>query len=298
MKLKKYLLPLLNPVKLFKAYRYQKKQPKYDKSNRDLELWLYSKILKNDMLHYGYFKDPNIHPLDISIGGVEQAQLDYADLIAQQLPVDKQQILDVGCGMGGLAYILQKKGHDVLAVTPDVNQKKHIDKKYPDISCVKNKFEDFESDQSFDAIIHSESLQYINLQSAIQKVDKLLTSNGYWVVTDYFRLHAKGVNKSGHQHENFLTAIKDSPFQLVKEQDITQNCLPTLRLVNLYVERFLEPITIFGIEKLKVKSPWLYYLTNDLRNALGQKATKELASVDPEKFQAEKKYMLYVLKRK
>ena len=43
----------LNPVNWFKAYQFHKENANYDKSSYDLELYLYSKILKNDMLHWG-----------------------------------------------------------------------------------------------------------------------------------------------------------------------------------------------------------------------------------------------------
>ena len=65
----------LNPVNWFKAYQFHKENANYDKSSYDLELYLYSKILKNDMLHWGYFEDINITPDAISVRDVEEAQM-------------------------------------------------------------------------------------------------------------------------------------------------------------------------------------------------------------------------------
>lgn len=288
---------MLNPVRWYKAYRYQKKQPKYNKANRDLELMLYSKILSNDMLHYGYFDDPNVDPESISIKDVENAQMRYGSLIIEQIQNCEDLILDVGCGMGGLANMMMAKNLKVEALTPDKNQKKHITEKYPNLICHNLKFEDFESDKKFGTIINSESLQYINLDKAFELVDNYLEKGGRWIITDYFRLHESGKNKSGHTYQRFNDAIANSKWKIVHEQDITQNCLPTLKLVNVYVDRFLGPLATFGIEKMKVKMPWLYYLTNDLRDSISAKTEKELASVNPEMFANEKKYMLYVLER-
>lgn len=288
---------MLNPVRLYKAYRYGKKQPKYSKANKDLELMLYGKILKNDMLHYGYFDDPNVVPDTISIADVERAQVRYAEVLAEQVQLLEKPILDVGCGMGGLSNILNKRGLNVEALTPDQNQKKHIGEKYPDITCHHMKFEDFQPTSKFGTVINSESLQYIDLDKAFELVGDLLEDDGRWIITDYFRLTEKGKNKSGHTFEKFRKKIQSSGWVVEKEQDITPNCLPTLKLVNVYVERFLEPLAIFGVEKMKVKMPWLYYLTGDMRDAIAKKADKEMASVDPEKFANEKKYMLYVLKK-
>ena len=66
----------------------------------------------------------------------------------------------------------------------------------------------------------------------------------------------------------------------------------------MYVERFLKPFKHFAYEKLRFKKPWLYYLTNELRSSIDQKIIKQHASIDPEMFLREKKYMLYVLERR
>ena len=77
-------MPLLNPAKWYKAYRFKKSQPAYSKANRDLELQLYGKMLKYDMLHYGYFDDPDVDPETISIKDVENAQKRYAEVIGER----------------------------------------------------------------------------------------------------------------------------------------------------------------------------------------------------------------------
>jgi len=48
---------LLNPVKIIRALIFQKRQKKYKRSKNDLELSLYSRILRNDMLYYGFFEE-------------------------------------------------------------------------------------------------------------------------------------------------------------------------------------------------------------------------------------------------
>ncbi|MFO7495667.1 MAG: class I SAM-dependent methyltransferase [Desulfobacterales bacterium] len=49
-------------------------------------------------------------------------------------------ILDVGCGMGGLAALLKEKNFTVEIWTPNANQKRHVDAKYPAIPCHEIKF--------------------------------------------------------------------------------------------------------------------------------------------------------------
>lgn len=297
MKLKKLLLPLLNPSRWYKAYRFKQSQPPYSKANRDLELQLYGKMLKYDMLHYGYFDDPDIDPETISIRDVENAQKRYAEVIGERVSDKDRPILDVGCGMGGLSSILHSAGYTIEALTPDVNQKKHIAAKYPDITCFHTRFEDFKGSHKYGTVINSESLQYIDLDTAFQQVDALLEAGGKWIITDYFRLVTSGKSKSGHTMEVFKEAISKKGWKIDEEVDITPNCLPTLRLINVYIERFVLPGAAFGVEKMKVKQPMLYHVTGNIREAIAAKAEKEFASVDPKKFAAEKKYMLYVLSR-
>ena len=65
--------------------------------------------------------------------------------------------------MGGLSKILLDKNLKIQALTPDNNQKKYIQSKYPNLILHHMKFEDFKSDKKFGTIINSESLQYIDL---------------------------------------------------------------------------------------------------------------------------------------
>ncbi|MFY0673299.1 MAG: methyltransferase domain-containing protein [Bacteroidia bacterium] len=298
MKIGKLVLPLINPFKWIKAGKWKRNQPKYERAKGDLELKLYSKLLNTDMLHYGYFDDPNTDPLYISIGDVERAQIRYAEKIAEEVTQKDSLVLDVGCGMGGLSNILVKSGFSVEALTPDINQKKHIDAKYPMVKCHHMKFEDFKERKQFGTIINSESIQYIDLKKAFGLVEELMEENGRWIITDYFRLHKKGKSKSGHTFDSFKKELANGPFEIEKEIDITPNCVPTLKLVNLYIERFVVPGADFGVAKMKIKLPKLFYMTQDIRDAISKKADKEFAAVDPEKFLNEKKYVLFVLKRK
>ena len=66
------------------------------------------------------------------------------------------------------------------------------------------KYEEFSAQSRFDVIINSESLQYINLEKAFHKSTNILKDNGIWIIIDYFRIHDKGVNKSGHLLSDFI----------------------------------------------------------------------------------------------
>lgn len=294
--MKKYIKDLLSPVKWMKARKYAKKAASYDKSKFDLELNLYSQILKTDMLHYGYFEDTTIEPDTISVRDVEDAQMKYAYKIVEQIK-SKEAVLDIGCGMGGLSNIISEKGLSVESLTPNKNQIDHIKQKYSHLTTHHTKFEDFEPNKKFGTIINSESLQYIKLSDAFQKAENLIESGDRWIIFDYFRENDEGISKSGHFLKDFYSHIEKHNWRIVQEQDCTKNLVPTIKLANMYLERFLLPLKHMGYEKLRYKNPQLYYVTEDLRGSVDKKIVKEKASIDPEKFLREKKYMFFVLEK-
>ena len=159
------------------------------------------------------------------------------------------------------------------------------------------KFENFKSKEKFGTIINSESLQYIDLDTALSLVSNLLIDKGQWIITDYFRNNNEGINKSGHLHDEFLEKIKKNGWKIVYQKDMTLNALPTLKFAITFINRFLSPLALFINEKIKHKQSWLFYLTEELRMKLSNKSKKELTALDPDKFIKEKKYMLYVLER-
>ena len=289
---------ILNPLELYRAYRFHKNQKKHIKSSEDQELMLYSKIISNDMLHYGYFDDINIESNDISLKDLEKAQMRYIEKIIDQVSNKNDKILDVGCGMGGLSNVLLENELKVEGLTPDNNQKEYINSKYKDLIVHHMMFEDFKTNDKFGTIINSESLQYIDLDIAFNIADTILLNNGRWIITDYFRINNEGVNHSGHMHEDFLESIDKNGWKIVYKEDITLNALPTLRFAMTFINRFVKPLTTFISEKIKYKQAWFYYLTKQFRSNMSDKSVKELAALDPEKFIKEKIYMFYVLERK
>ena len=292
-----FLKKIINPIELIRAYNFHKKQSNHIKSSEDLELMLYSKIIRNDMLHYGYFENIDIEPESISINDLENAQMKYVELIIEQILHKQKNVLDVGCGMGGLSKILIDKGINVQSLTPDNNQKNHIKNKYPELTVHHMKFEDFKTKEKFGTIINSESLQYIDLDTAFESVSNIISDNGRWIITDYFRIDNDGINKSGHMHSDFLNSISKNGWKIVHENDMTLNSLPTLKFAITFIERFIKPLAFFSTEKLKYKQGWLFYLTQELRDSMSSKSKKELAALDPNKFIKEKKYMMYVLEK-
>lgn len=290
-------LSFLNPLEWIKAFRFSKKQSKFDKSSYDLQLWLYSKILENKMLHYGYFEDVNIRSETISLKQLEDAQLKYAENIVSHVVDKDNPILDVGCGMGGLSELLHLKNYNVEALSPNKNQIEFINNNLDYLTTHGCKLEKFKSNKKYGTVINSESLQYISLVDAFNKMDEIILPGGRWIIVDYFRLNNRGINKSSHLLEDFRDLLQKYNWTIIHERDITLNILPTLSYFNMYVERFLLPVKHFAFEVFRYKKPKLYYLTSRLRESIDNKINKERASIDVEMFKNEKKYMFFVLEK-
>jgi cyclopropane fatty-acyl-phospholipid synthase-like methyltransferase len=295
--MKHLFYPFFNPVNLIQAYRFHKNTGRYDRTVNDLELKLYSKILKNDMLHYGYFDDINTDPEFISIALLEKAQKRYAEIIEEQILEKSLPVLDVGCGMGGLSNFLLSKGINVEALTPDRNQIAYIERLDHGLVCHHSRFEKFVSAKKFGTVINSESIQYLNLDAAFRNVDQIISPGGRWIITDVFRIGEKSSNKSGHRIGDLLIKIKEHGWKIAYERDITQHVLPTLKLLCMYVDRYLVPLSQYAEEKFTYKKAWVFYLTKNIREAIAEKCRKEILAIKPEVFLEEKRYMLYVLQK-
>jgi len=291
------ITPFFNPIEWVRAYRFNKQNAKFDKSSYDLELYLYSKILNNNMLHWGYFEDTDVKPDEISLKQVGDAQLRYANYILAQVADKKHPVLDVGCGMGGLADLMLEQSMAVEVLTPNKNQISYISGRHPLLTCHRCKFEEFNAAKRYGTIINSESLQYITLDDAFQKVDASILPKGRWIITDYFRTNDNEQNRGSHRLDDFRQHVSRHGWNILVEKDMTLNVLPTIHFVNLYLDRFLEPVKHYGFEKLRYKKGWLFYLTARFRTKIDAKIAKERAAVDPVRFVNDKKYLFFVLEK-
>ena len=128
-------------------------------------------------------------------------------------------------------------------------------------------------------------------------MDHIILPGGKWIITDVFRNNKESCTKSGHEIGDFLGKVREHGWKITYERDITPNVLPTLKLLHMYVDRYLIPLSHFAEEKFICKKAWLYYLTKNIRHSITEKSKKEVLAIKPELFVAEKKYMLYVLQK-
>jgi len=293
------MLRLIHPLHMYRLWVLQRGRKGVNRVYDDPQLKLYHRLLPGDHLHYGYFDDPSISAVDMSLGMIYRAQERYANLLADLVVQTELPVLDVGCGMGGLLGVLNKRGLKAVGLTPDKNQAKHIKATYPN-ELLECRFEEMNSQgraATFGSVITSESLQYLELKEAIPLVNKLLVPGGRWIACDYFREGA-AVEKSGHYWDHFVKQLDEQGFQIVMQQDITPNILPTIAYAHHWTAKVMLPLVEFGEDKLKVKAPGWHYMLQEFLKGMYQKIDKNLATIDPEQFAAKKKYLLMVIERK
>ena len=286
------------PQHLWRVIKLQRNRKKVNRTYDDAQLKLYHQLLPGDFLHYGYFNDPSIRPQDISLNMIYQAQEQYGQNIVDLITDKENEVLDIGCGMGGLLRLMNKQGYKAIALTPDRNQVYHIGQTYPN-QVLSIRFEDLDVSANKDrygTVITSESLQYLNQDIALPLIKDILKSNGRWIACDYFRT-GDAAEKSGHEWDSFVAKLAKYGLKITSQRDITPHILPTIAYVDMWASQVGMPIKDFILGKLKVKSPGLLYALEGSLPLIDEKITKNLKTINPAEFAAKKKYMLLVIEK-
>lgn len=276
----------------------QAKKNRAEKVALDAELRLYSQMLPNGYLHYGYFENASVKGEEISFDTLSRAQQNYADRLVDLIEDQENPVLDVGCGMGGISYLLLDSGYDVVSLTPDRHQAAHIRKQRPGHTVIENTFEGFEpvaEDMGrYGTLLTSESLQYLDLEESLPKIKALLKPGGRWVACDYFCL-SKDDGTSGHHWDSFVQALKAHGLQIRFQEDITDHVMPTLRFAGVLANRFLNPAWDYVGSKVQTKKPGIHYLLEDLFGSIDSKIDRAMQTLDEQAFKRKKKYVLLAI---
>lgn len=264
----------------------------------DVELNIYTKVLKLKSLHWGYWKGIKDH----SLKNLRKAQDAYTSKLLSLVPEGVKTVLDVGAGIGDNAIRFAQKGYQVYALTPEPGQiliLNELSRKYKNISPIQTKYEYFETDQKFDLILMSESSNYFPLKKGMEQTARYLNSGGYLLVAGLFRKNPTEILRTWNTISDFENQAKMVGLKLLKKEDISNPTAPSMQLGYDFFKEYAEPainlltdyyqkafkwkafvISLFFRRELSILK---YIIENDLPNRL-----------DVNRFKHYGRYMIYL----
>jgi MPBQ/MSBQ methyltransferase len=264
----------------------------------DHVLKLYAETIRSPYLHYGLWENPETVDVEsTTLSEIRDAQERYIVHLADLIPAGVKTVLDAGCGIGGNTAFLKERGFEVEALSPDSYQEELFHQKFnSDVKFYRTRFESFETQKKYDLILMSESAAYIRMESGIEKAWHLLSTGGYWLVSDYFVSSSDGGDsphlKSAHRLDRYLEAAKSGGFDLIVERDITENVMPTLDAAYHFYNRFIVPMAEYASHSATKNAPKLSKL---FKLVYGKKIRQKMDQVDYLKSSEFRKYRKYMV---
>ena len=289
----------LHPGHLWQAAALHRSRKADRRKYDDTRLAMYARMMPGDFLHYGYFDDPDRQPDRISLTDLSAAQARYAELLADLVGDVDGPVLDVGCGMGGLARLLRDRGRDVVALTPDRHQAAYVAKAVPGVPVVRCKLEALPvADHAgrYASVVTAESLQYLKLDQALPVLEAIVRPGGSWVACDYF-LTRPSADRTCHDWATFVDRVTAAGWRLAYQGDVTAHVLPTLAFLHMLATRFGRPLMDFAVLRLRRKQPGLHHLLGGLFGQLDGVVADNVGLIDPAQFARDRQYMLLKLER-
>jgi 2-polyprenyl-3-methyl-5-hydroxy-6-metoxy-1,4-benzoquinol methylase len=236
-------------------------------TGQELGLALGQQLLGIDDLHYGLWDDE----LELSFDNLAVAQRRFANLIASELPDPAQNethVLDVGCGSGHILALLTQQGYQIDAVSPSSFLISRVKRRLADLAdstskVFELKFEDFPEQiyqQYYDVIFFNESFSHIPMQRAFPKTQKLLKPGGLVIICDLFSAEqaTAAVNNAMQQPlDEFYRWVEQSPFTLLRDDDITEYVAPNVALLDDFLKTRLKPAGQTISQYLQTNNPVL-----------------------------------------
>lgn len=211
-------------------------------------------LLDSEEMHYGYWTPD----MPVTLFNLPAAQRKHTDLILAHLPASAKRVLDVGCGTGGLSLRLVERGCEVECVAPDSSLLDCAEKRLGGRARIHREFfENFTGQGRFDAIVFSESFQYVPVEAALANINRLLNPGGTLLICDFFKRERKKGSPigGGHKFHTFLDQLAAAGFAVGTDIDITAETAPTITLVNEFMQKVGAPAFALGMDYAQHKWP-------------------------------------------
>ncbi len=241
-------------------------------TSREVGLVLLQKLFRLDDLHYGLW-DEGLAP---TLANLPLAQRRYTELLLAALrerAPPPARVLDVGCGTGGFLVELAALGHDAEGVSPAPELTRRARERLAragrgEVRIFECRFEDFppaERAAHYDALVFSESFQYVSPPTALERAQGLLRPGGHLLICDFFKSAAHGDGGAGdgtmgggHPIAAFYQAMSRTRFTIVRDEDLTARIAPTLAIADDILMRQVLPAAEALARLLAERRPWLY----------------------------------------
>jgi len=289
--------------------------------SKELGLVLGQQLLGVDDLHYGLWEKDLI----LSLSNLAVAQQRYTDMIVSALPSadgGNTRVIDIGCGTGHILAQLINRGFLADGLVPAPKLAEQVRSRLEKCSISSDKkaghlfeatFEQFPMDEYgdyYDAALFSESYQYIPMSASFPILAHIVKPGGMVVICDFFKTEHDGDGKpgdksfgGGHRMDQFYAELGKHPFTLLRDEDITKQVSPNIKLVDETLTQKLIPAGQTINRYLTDNYPKTYGLIKKLFNLfLGKKLRKQKYKYfsghrTQAVFERYKTYRLIILKR-
>jgi len=213
-------------------------------------------LFKSKALHYGYWAPTD----EVTLWNLGKAQESYTNELIAHVPSDATDILDVGCGTGVVARRLLDKGHHLECLSPSSFLNAEARKTLPDsVQIHQTKFEDFQTDNTYDLILFSESFQYAKMDRSFPLCLQLLKPGGRILICDVFKLDTPGKSPigGGHNYKKYLRIRDSFGLTCIQDVDITTHIAPTFDLVQDLSLNLVKPSCDNFVRIMQTNHPWI-----------------------------------------
>ena len=264
----------------------------------DVGLAVARHFYNTEYLHYGFWTPG----LSVEPANVLQAQENYANLLLETIPAGIGRILDVGCGSGKFAQKMIAQGYEVDCVSPSPYLTRYARGLLgSEVTIFECRFEDLQTDQTYDLVLFSESFQYLLLSTALEKTLARLVPQGHVLICDFFSLpsETKSPISGGHRLENFYQVLEQYPLQILVDRDITVETAPSLDIMDRLLREVVRPIWDAVAYYTRSNAAWLAWGVSKLYHKKIEKIHRKYFSggTSGAAFAQHKSYRLLLLQK-